>query len=467
MVLDFPQQNEAFTQLARWLRSQTPKIFIMRFKIIPLWAVMAGLLVAFGLAGCQETETQAAPTMPPLPVSVVTVQPEDIPIYREYAAQTFARDMVEVRARVEGNIEHRLFQVGSDVRKGEVLYELDLRPYQAAVDKARGDLEQSKSEEEFASQQVALLQAQADLAQAKANLLKAQQDVDRLEPLVKQDAASQQDLDNALAALQANQANVEAREANVQQIKLSTRTQLGTSQAKVASNEALLRTAELNLEYATIRAPISGRIGDSIVQVGGLVSPTSPEPLTTIIPLDPIWVRFKVSEAEYFEYRDRNAFSGKAAAMPLELIRADGSLHPHKGKIENTVNQVDSRTGTLELQATFPNPEKELLPGQFGRIRVRVEDRQDALLVPQRAVTELQGLESVLTVGPENKVLARSVSTGERIGDRWLILQGLKPGEQVIVEGGQKARPGAVVNPEPYVEKQPQPQAQPQGGEAQ
>jgi membrane fusion protein (multidrug efflux system) len=418
------------------------------------WAPLAALVV-LGLAGCQETQTQAAPTMPPLPVSVVTVQPEDIPIYREYAAQTFARDMVEVRARVEGNIEKRLFQVGSDVRAGQVLYVLDLRPYQAAVDKARGDLQESVAEEEFASQQVALLQAQADLAQARANLLKAQQDVDRLKPLVEQDAASRQDLDNALAALQANEAAVEAREANVQQIKLSTKTQLGTSKAKVASNEALLRTAELNLEYATIRAPISGRIGDSLVQVGGLVSPSAQQPLTTIVPLDPIWVRFKVSEAEYFEYSERNALGGKAG-MPLELIRADGTAHPHQGKIENTVNQVDPRTGTLELQATFPNPEKELLPGQFGRIRVQVEDRKDALLVPQRAVTEMQGLESVLTIGPENKVLARSVSTGERIGDRWLILQGLKPGEQVIVEGGQKARPGAVVDPQPYVEKQPE-----------
>lgn len=418
--------------------------------------VVGVVLAAVVLAGCQKADSghaAAAASMPPLPVSVVTVQPENTPIYHDYAAQTFARDMVEMRGRVEGNVEKRLFKVGSDVRAGDVLYVLDLRPYQAAVDKARGDMRQSEASEEFARHQVALLQAEADLAQARANLVKAQQDVKRLQPLVKEDAAPQQDLDNAVAALQANEANVKAREANVQQIRLSTKAQLGTSQAQVSSTKALVRTAELNLEYATIRAPISGRIGDSLVQIGGLVSPNSPQPLTTIVPLDPIWVRFKVSEAEYFEYRERGALNGKSQ-LPLELVLADGSVHPSKGRIENTVNQVDPKTGTLELQATFPNPQRNILPGQFGRVRVSIRDRQNALLVPQRAVTELQGLQSVLTVGPENKVQARGVSTGERVGDRWVILQGIKPGDRVIVEGGQKARPGAVVKPEPYVAKE-------------
>lgn len=418
--------------------------------------VLAVMFAAAVLAGCQRADSKqaaAAGPMPALPVSVITVQPENTPIYRDYAAQTFARDMVEVRGRVEGNIEKRLFKVGSDVRQGDVLYVLDLRPYQAAVDKARGDLHQSQASEEFARQQVALLQAEADLAQARANLVKAQQDVKRLEPLVKEDAAPQQDLDNAIAALKANEANVKAREANVQQIRLSTKAQLGTSQAQVSSNSALVRTAELNLEYATIRAPISGRIGDSLVQVGGLVSPSSPQPLTTIVPLDPIWVRFKVSEAEYFQYRERGALNGKSQ-LPLELVLADGSVHPQRGRIENTVNQVDPKTGTLELQATFPNPQRSILPGQFGRVRVSIRDRQNALLIPQRAVTELQGLQSVLTVSPENKVQARGVSTGERVGDRWVILEGIKAGDRVIVEGGQKARPGATVQPEPYAPKE-------------
>ncbi|HLW77094.1 MAG TPA: efflux RND transporter periplasmic adaptor subunit [Bryobacteraceae bacterium] len=376
---------------------------------------------------------------------MVEIQPEDVPIYNEYAAQTFARDMVEVRGRVDGFIEKRLFDVGSDVKAGQTLYELDLRPYQADLAKAQGDLAQAEANLEFARKQVTLIQAQADLAQAQANELKAKQDVDRLKPLVKEDAAAQQDLDNANAALQANEANVNARRAAVEQARLSTRAQIDTTQAQVESNRALVRTAELNLEYATIRAPIGGRIGDSLVQVGGLVTHTSAQPLTTIVPLDPIWVRFKVSESEYLEAQRKQK---KLNEQPLELVLADNTVFPFPGRIQNTVNQVDSKTGTLELQATFPNPRHELLPGQFGRVRVTTSQQKGVLLVSMRAVQELQGLQSVFTVDAENKVLARSIVTGDRVGDRWIVTQGLKPGDRVIVEGTQKVRPGAMVNPQ-------------------
>lgn len=223
----------------------------------------------------------------------MTVSAEDVPIYNEYAAQTYARVMVEVRGRVDGYIEKRLFQVGSDVKAGQVLYVLDLRPYEADVARAKGELAQSEANLEFAKRQVSLAQAEADLAQAQANFVKANQDVNRLRPLVKEDAAAQQDLDNALAAMDANQANVNAKKANVEQNRLSTRAQIDTAQAQVESRRALLRTSELNLEYATIHAPVSGRIGDSLIQVGGLVSHNSALPLTNIVPLDPIWVRFK------------------------------------------------------------------------------------------------------------------------------------------------------------------------------
>ena len=184
-------------------------------------------------------------------------------------------------------------------KPGDVLYVLDLRPYEADVAKAQGDVAQSEANAEFARRAGALLQAEADLAQAEANELKAQQDVDRLTPLVKADAASQQDLDAAVAQLKANQANVAARKANVEQTGLSTRIQVAVSAAQVQSNQALLSTAQLNLEYATIIAPIGGRIGDSLIQVGGLVTKNSAQPLTTLAPLDPIWVRFKVSESDY------------------------------------------------------------------------------------------------------------------------------------------------------------------------
>src|SRR5580658_2986572 len=303
------------------------------------------ILICAITSACQSTpsSTNAAVAMPATGVTVMVAAVEDVPIYTEYSAQTFARDMVEVRGRVDGYIDKRLFQVGSDVSAGQALYELDRRPYQADANKAKADVDKSQADLEFARKQVALAQAEADLAQAQANLLKAKQDVDRLQPLVKQDAAPQQDLDNALAALQANQANVNARAANVEQTRLSTRTQIDSVQAQLDTSKAALRTAELNLEYGTIRSPIAGRIGDSLAEVGGLVTPTSPQPLTTIVPLDPIWVRFKVSDAEYLNL-ERKSGKDFTAQAPIELALADGTIFPYKGKVQNAVNQVDSKT---------------------------------------------------------------------------------------------------------------------------
>jgi membrane fusion protein (multidrug efflux system) len=415
----------------------------VRIALLSAIVALSALTAACNMRG--ET-AKAASVPPPTAVSVVEVGAEDVDIFADYAAQTFARDMVEVRGRVDGYVEKRLFQVGSTVKAGDPLYVLDLRPYQAEVAKARADVAQSEANLEFARRQVALVQAQADLAQAEANLLRARQDVERLQPLVKQDAAAKQDLDNALAALQANQANVNARKANVEQTRLSTRTQIDSGQAQVEAARALLRTAELNLEYATIRAPISGRIGDSLIQAGGLVTRTAAQPLTTIVPLDTIWVRFQVREADVLAYQK---LAG-SRSLPLRLILADNTEHPYTGHFENTVNQVDPRTGTLEVQATFPNPQHTILPGQFGRVRVRSTEKKNAIMVPQKAVQELQGLQSVLAVGPDNRVLARSIVTGDRVDHRWVVEQGLKPGDRVIVEGLQKARPGMIVDPQPY-----------------
>ena len=416
-----------------------------------IFLVLITVIFLFSLTGCSARASASnAASAPPAPeVSVVKVCNENVPIYSEYAAQTFARDMVEVRGRVDGYIEKRLFETGSDVQAGQVLYVLDLRPYEADVQKLRGELLQGEANKEFASRQVTLLQAEADLAQAQANLLKAQQDADRLRPLVKEQAAAQQDLDTALAALQANQANVRARQASVEQARLSTKAQIDTTSAQVEAQKAGLRSAELNLEYATVRAPISGRIGDSLVQVGGLVTKSSTQPLTTIVPLDVIWVRFKLSEKEYFQYQQRRP-AGRRQNIPLQLVLADGRVYAREGRLQNTVNQIDPKTGTIEVQATFPNPDRSLLPGQFGRVRMWIEDRQDVILVPQRAVQELQGLQSVLVVGPENKVQARTISTAERVGERWIVTQGLKKDDRVIVEGIQKAMPGTTVNPKPY-----------------
>ena len=413
-------------------------------------AAWAALLCSILWNGCgASAQKSGAAGPPPTTVRVTEVTLRDVPIVADFAAQTYARNMVEVRARVAGNVDQWLFRPGSDVKTNQVLYVLDLRPYEAAVQQAAGNLHQSEADMEFAKNQVVLLQAQANLAAGQASLLKAQQDVERLTPLVKADAASKQDLDAATAALTANQANVNALKANVDQVALSTRTQISAMEAKAEAQRAALRMAELNLQYGTIRSPIDGRIGDSLVPVGGLVTPTSPQPLTTIVPLDPIWVRFKVTESEYLSWANRGR-SAPEASLPLTLVLADKSQFPLAGHIENVLNQVDPKTGTLELQARFPNPQHTLLPGQFGRVRVQVAERKNAILVPQRAVQQMQSMQAVYTVGPDNKVLQRAVSTGDRVGTSWIIEQGLKPGDRVIVEGQLKVRPGAQVQPQVY-----------------
>ncbi len=409
-----------------------------------LLLVAAGSLLA--LCGCNSAaQTQRAQPAPPM-VVVRQVDASDVPVMSDYPAQTYARNTVEVRGRVDGYIDKWLFHPGQEVRSGDLLYVLDLRPYQAAVEQAKGNVAQSEADLEFARKQVALLQAEANLAAAQANLVKAQQDYDRLTPLVKEDAAAQQELDTAVAALRAGEATVRANQANVDQTRLSTQTQISSMGGKVDAQRAALRTAELNLEYATIRAPISGLIGDTLVPVGGLVTANAPQPLTTIVPLDPIWVRFKVTEAQYLSFK-KNPTLLKSA---LALILADASEFPQKGRIENTLNQVDPKTGTLELQASFPNPQHTLLPGQFGKVRVETELRRNVILVPQRAIQQLQSVQTVYTVNSANTVELRPITTAERVGEDWIVQQGLKPGDRVIVEGQLKVRPGMRVTPAPY-----------------
>jgi len=404
---------------------------------------------ALYLAGC-SSEAQPASAQPPAPsVEVITAAASDADIYTEYPAQTYARNMVEVRGRVEGYIEKWLFRPGQEVQAGQPLYILDLRPFQAQVQQAQGNLKQSEADLDFARRQVSLLQAEANLTAAQANLVKAQQDYDRLKPLVESDAAARQDLDAATAALSAAQASVRANQANVEQTRLSTETQIQSTEGKVHANRGALETTELNLKYGTITAPIGGLIGDTLVPVGGLVTPNSAQPLTTIVPLDPIWVRFQLSEAQYLEMKGGTA----KQAPPLELILADNSRFPETGKITNTLNQVDPRTGTLEVQAEFPNPQHRILPGQFARVRYVAEHRTGVILIPQRAVQQNQSIQLVYTLDSSNKVEARPVKTGPRVGEMWLVERGLEPGDRVIVEGLLTVRPGLIVKPLPFQEK--------------
>jgi membrane fusion protein, multidrug efflux system len=398
-------------------------------------------------SACNSAAQNRSPVQAPAPMVVVAeVQASDVPVLSDYPAQTYARNTVEVRGRVDGYIDKWLFHPGQEVHTGDVLYVLDLRPYEAAVEQAKGNLAQSEADLEFARKQVALLQAQANLTAAQANLLKAQQDYERLTPLVKDEAAAQQELDTAVAALHAGEATVRANQANVDQTRLSTATQISSTQGKMEAQRAALRTAALNLEYATIHAPINGLIGDTLVPVGGLVNANAAQPLTTIVPLDPIWVRFKVTESQYLSFKKNPTL----LQSPLLLILADNSEFPQKGRIQNTLNQVDPKTGTLELQASFPNPQHALLPGQFGKVRVETELRRNVVLVPQRAIQQLQSEQTVLTVGAGNVVELRPVTTAERVGENWIVQQGLKPGDRVIVEGQLRVRPGARVTPVPY-----------------
>src|SRR5882724_2730623 len=268
-----------------------------RFKL--RLAVSAILAICLALLGCSSRVGQTSAQAPPPTVEVAQVGPGDADIFSDYPAQTYARNMVDVRGRVDGYIEKWLFRPGQEVKAGQPLYILDLRPYQAQVKQAEGTLRQTEADLSFAQRQVSLLQAEANLATAQSNLVKAQQDYERLKPLVEQDAAARQDLDAATAALRAAEASVRANQANVEQTRLTTDTQVQSTEGKVQAQRAAVQTANLNVEYGTIRAPISGLIGDTQVPVGGLVTANAAQPLTTIVPLDTIWVRFKVSEAQY------------------------------------------------------------------------------------------------------------------------------------------------------------------------
>ncbi len=361
--------------------------------------------LALSLAGCDRSKEsdkakQAAAALPPPAVVVAEAVQKTVPIYSEFVAQTDARDTVEIRARVQAFLEAQHFTEGTIVKKGQLLFTLDKREYETK-----------------------LRQANAELDVALARLGKAETDERRLRPLAERKAVPQQDYDNAGANLLAAKAAVEAARSQVAE-------------------------AELNLSYTTIRSPITGLIGKRLVTPGNLVGKGEPTLLDTVSSIDPIRVNATISEADYLRFFSQHKRSGKATASgPLELILADGSVYPQKGKLVIVDRAVDQKTGTLTIAAEFPNPEGLLRPGQFGRVRAVVEMAKDALLVPKRAVQEIQGMQTVLVVGADDMVALRTIQPGETVGDLLIVRDGLKPGERVIVDGIQKARPGSKVNP--------------------
>jgi RND family efflux transporter MFP subunit len=366
--------------------------------------VILALLVSVALllsSGCQSKG--AAPTAGPIEVEVVQVVQKDVPIYGEWVATLDGYVNAQIQPQVTGYLIKQDYKDGSFVQKDAVLFEIDPRPFQAVLD-----------------------QTKAQLAQAEAQLGKTQLDVERDTPLAKERAIAQSQLDNDI------QANLAAK-------------------ATVAAAQAAVEQAQLNLDFTDVRSLVDGIAGIAAGQVGNLVGPNAV--LTTVSQVDPIKAYFTVSEQEYLNYVRRNPTEAEREAnekrLDLELILADGTKYQHGGKFFVADRQVDIKTGAIRLAGLFPNPGNILRPGQFGRVRAATNVLPGALLVPQRAVTELQGNYQIAVVGSDNKVSIRPVKVGDRAGTMWIIEQGLKPGERVVAEGVQKVREGALVNPKP------------------
>jgi membrane fusion protein (multidrug efflux system) len=448
--------------------------FANRKLLIPTAIAVAGVaLLMLLVAGRSNKPAQAAPR--PLDVEVVQVAQRDVPTYSEWIGTTDGLVNADIKAQVTGYLLRQAYKEGSFVRQGQLLFEIDPRPFQAALDQAQaqvaqfqGQLEQAVSQVAQAEAQVAqatsnLSQAEAQLEQARAGQVKAQLDADRYAPLLEQRAVTRQEYDNAVQANVAAQAQVKAAEAGVETARAglrAARAQVGTAKAAIATVKgqienarAAVRTAQLNLGFTHILAPIDGIAGIAEAQVGNLVGPQS-APLTTVSTVDPIEVDFTLSEQEYLSFNKRSLIAarqfGSVARIELELVLADGTLYPQKGSFYFADRQVDQKTGAIRMAGIFPNPGNVLRPGQYGRVRAVTSTRTGALLVPQRAVTELQGGYQVAVASADNRAEIRAVKVGERTGSLWVVEDGLQAGESVIVEGLQRVRPGAAVNPKPY-----------------
>lgn len=379
------------------------KTYLRRPGLLFRWSNVLWLLFIPALvvcwSGCEQKKQESiAPEAPE--VDLANVIQRDVPIYSEWVGTTDGLVNAKIRAQVTGYLLRQKYREGTLVRKGDLLFEIDPRTFKAALDQAEGQL-----------------------AQAKARLGKTELDVKRYTPLAKEGAISKQELDDAI------QANLAAK-------------------ASVHSAEAAVEQAGLNLGFTKIISPINGIAGTANAQIGDLVGPQTSE-LTTVSTIDPIKVYFSISEREYLFFAQRISRaedeSLQSREATLDLILADDSVYPHKGKLSYADRQVDIKTGTIRVAALFPNTGNILRPGQFARVRALTETRGNALLVPQRSITELQGSFQLAVVGQDNKVQIRSIQAGKRIDNLWIVNKGLKPGERVIVEGMQKVRDGQVV----------------------
>jgi len=375
------------------VRSQ--REFRMGGLLVPSMVLLQ--LFMLGLAGCGRS--QAAFRMPDPEVLVAAPVQQDVAVHNEWVASTDGCVNAEIRPQVSGYIIRQNYKEGSVVRRGQVLFEIDPRPFQAALDRTKGEL-----------------------AEADAQLAKSTIDVERDTPLAEKKAVAKEKLDSEIQAKRA-------------------------AEAAVTSKQAAVERAQLDLGWTKVTSLIDGIAGIAEVQMGNLVAPQVR--LTSVSQVDPIKVYFSLSEQEYLRAQ-RLSSSGQPMNLferAPELILADGTVYPYKGRILLTDRQVDTNTGTIRLVAAFPNPGNMLRPGQYGRVRIQTSISKNAFLVPQSAVAELQGGYQVALVGANNKTVIRPVSAGEKIGAMWVIKEGLNPGDQVIVEGWQKLKEGTVVVP--------------------
>jgi membrane fusion protein (multidrug efflux system) len=390
-----------------------------RDRVLEYGSLFLICLVLAGMVGCKMS-TKAAKPQIPVDVEVVEVEQKDVPIYGQWIGTLDGYVNANVKAQVTGYLLRQEYKEGSLVKKGQLLFQIDPRPFQAVLDQAKAQLAQYK----------------AQLLNTEANQRKSQLDVEKYTPLASQQAASQQDLDNAVQTNFANRASVE------------------TAKAQIQAAQAAVETAQINLNFTRVIAPINGIAGLAQNQVGDLVSAGSTSPITTVSTVDPIKVYFTPSEREYLDFNRRfptvASREAETSHLAIQLILTDGTTYPHEGRIDFANRQVDPNTGTIQIVALFPNPGNILRPGGYGQVRAVSRTQRDALLVPQRAVNEVQGTYHVAVLDKENKVSIRNVKVGDRVGEMWIIADGLKPGERVVAEGVQKVGPGVQVNPKPF-----------------
>jgi membrane fusion protein, multidrug efflux system len=394
--------------------SSVPRTAVESRTLLGLATVTATLgLSLLLLAGCEKKEE--APKAGPPEVLVAEVAQQNVPIFQDWVAQLTGPVNADITPKVQGYLLKQAYQNGYFVKKGQLLFELDPRQYQAAVEQAKATLDRTQAEVE-----------------------RYQNDVTRDTPLAAQNAIPQKQLDNDVASLNA-------------------------AKAQILADKAVLDNANLNLAWTKVYSPIDGIAGNSNSQIGDLVGTTTK--MTTVSQVNPIWANFSISESAYLANAAKiSAFvrGGKPSNVPVRYIQANGEEYPHPGRIIQVNRQVASGTGTVQLTAELPNPDAILRPGGFGMIRIQTSDNQNALLVPQAAVIEVQSLYQVIVVSPENKATFRPVKVGDRVGTNWIITEGLKPGERVVAEGilkiqqaaaaaPQLVKEGIPVSPKPYV----------------